>query len=147
MARTSQRDFHGRDILGPVAGHLSKGARPEEIGTPIDTWVELALPAPQVTADRVDGEVLFVDDFGNLITNLTAEIFLRTQARIHSVSLAGSKVDARPVRTYADGKSGELVILASSGGTIEIAEVRGNAALRLGVKAGVAMSLLLRPEM
>src|SRR5438128_2566059 len=62
--------FHGRDILAPVAGHLSRGLPPDELGPRTSQWVTLNLPAPRPGAKRIEGEVVFVDDFGNLITNI-----------------------------------------------------------------------------
>src|SRR5206468_2733487 len=68
--------FHGRDILAPVAAHLGLGVQPDQLGPPASRWVELTLPTPRLTAGRLEGEVLFVDDFGNLLTNLPGDVFL-----------------------------------------------------------------------
>src|SRR5262249_31773079 len=62
--------FHGRDILARVAAYLSLGISPAELGPPMTDWVQLAWPAPARRADGVRGEVIFVDHFGNLITNI-----------------------------------------------------------------------------
>src|SRR5206468_9746679 len=70
---TISSTFHGRDILAPVAGHLSLGIDPHELGPVANHWAELNLPEPRLTADGLKGEVLFVDHFGNMITNISAE--------------------------------------------------------------------------
>ncbi|MBZ0158861.1 MAG: SAM-dependent chlorinase/fluorinase [bacterium] len=63
--------FHGRDIFAPVAGHLSLGTEPAELGEPIDDYVRLALPrATPSGTSLIRGEVLHVDRFGNLVTNI-----------------------------------------------------------------------------
>jgi len=63
--------FHGRDIFAPVAAHLSLGAEPAEFGEPIDDYVRLALPRPApFGVSAIRGEILYVDRFGNLVTNI-----------------------------------------------------------------------------
>src|SRR5438874_151299 len=58
--------FHGRDILAPVAAHLSRGVSPDAIGEPVHDWVRWAPPTPSRGGGRITGEVVFVDHFGNL---------------------------------------------------------------------------------
>ena len=65
--------FHGRDILAPVAGLLAVGLAPETLGSPLAQLVELAIPEARICADHALGEVLLVDSFGNLITNIPAD--------------------------------------------------------------------------
>src|SRR5207237_605096 len=135
--------FHGRDILAPVAGHLSLGVEPRQLGPQATSWVELSLPAPRLGADCWEGEVLFVDDFGNLITNLPGEAYVPCRDRMHSVTLGGHAV-RRQVRTYGEAEEGELVVLIASAGTIEIAEVQGNAAQRLQAGIGTPVTVLFK---
>jgi S-adenosylmethionine hydrolase len=124
--------FHGRDILAPVAGHLSLGLDAALLGPVLTTWVQLPLPSARRTVSGWEGEVVFVDDFGNLITNVPADSI---GPRWAWVEIAGQRLD-RQVRSYGDAGAGTLVTLASSVATLEIAVVQGNAAERLGVKAG-----------
>src|SRR5262249_42628279 len=65
--------FHGRDILAPVAGHLSRGLDPRQLGPEAADWNRVELPSLDRDATSIRGEVLFVDDFGNLITNIPGE--------------------------------------------------------------------------
>src|SRR5262249_42787003 len=65
--------FHGRDILAPVAGWLSRGLDPQCLGPVVAHWVDLPLPIPDWGPKEIKGEVLFVDDFGNLLTNIPGE--------------------------------------------------------------------------
>src|SRR5581483_3627173 len=62
--------FHGRDIFAPVAGHLSLGVQPSDLGPRVTEWVRLTLREPTAMADGVQGEVVIVDPFGNLVTNI-----------------------------------------------------------------------------
>ena len=65
------KTFHGRDIFSPAAAHLSRGAKPEEFGDEIKDYVFLAENKPQIISDGIEAEIIHIDRFGNLITNLT----------------------------------------------------------------------------
>jgi S-adenosylmethionine hydrolase len=127
--------FHGRDILAPVAGHLSLGVPADALGPSVSSWVRLEEPALVRTAADVTGAVVFVDDFGNLITNIPAtelpEGALRVTVGPHGVS--------RRVRAYAEAAPGQPVALVSSSGLLEIAVPQGNAARQLGVGVGTTV--------
>src|SRR5947208_810352 len=73
--------FHGRDILAPVAARLSLGEDPRSLGTPFDDWLRLEIPSPTIEPDRLVGEVIFIDHFGNLITNIPGTEFARMSDR------------------------------------------------------------------
>ena len=73
--------FHGRDILAPVAARLSLGEDPRSLGTPFDDWLRLEIPSPTIEPDRLVGEVIFIDHFGNLITNIPGGEFARMSDR------------------------------------------------------------------
>jgi S-adenosylmethionine hydrolase len=130
--------FHGRDIFAPAAGHLSRGLDPRELGPQTDSWVRLPSFPAQQTGDRITGEVLFVDRFGNLLTNIPAECVGKPRA-----VLVGDKEVTRWVRTYADAAPGTLVALTGSSGHVEIALCQGNAARRLGAAVGTPVCVLL----
>jgi S-adenosylmethionine hydrolase len=127
--------FHGRDILAPVAGWLSRGLDPSLLGPPVTSWVELDLPAPMTEHDRVSGEVAFVDSFGNLITNISAETLAGLGSGQVRVEI-GEETISGLARTYAEGAAGTLLALISSGGLLEVAVNKGSAADRLRVVAG-----------
>jgi S-adenosylmethionine hydrolase len=134
--------FHGRDIFAPVAGHLSLGVKPEELGPAADTWIKLSWPAPRITPQAIEGEVLVVDDFGNLITSIPGEEYLRNLTSARRITVGGSLVE-RQVRTYGEAPPGTLVGLVSSAGMFEVAVVQGNAARRLGAAAGTLVQIEL----
>jgi S-adenosyl-L-methionine hydrolase (adenosine-forming) len=123
--------FHGRDVLAPVAGHLSLGVPPAELGPRVTTWERLRLPQPVELPDGIRGEVVIVDHFGNLVTNIPAHALPSRW----SVRLPGGEA-ARSVRTYGEAEPGVLVALTGSSGRLEVAVVNGSAAARLGLGVG-----------
>jgi S-adenosylmethionine hydrolase len=133
---TVSATFHGRDILAPAAGHLSRGVGIEEIGSDCPEWVELRLPEPVLAGDVVRGLVVFVDRFGNLVTNIPAGA-VRPGAEVH---LPGG---GRPrlVRTYGEAEPGTPVALIGSNGRLEVAVVNGSAAGQFGLTAGAAVEV------
>lgn len=136
--------FHGRDVLAPVAAHLSLGLDPALLGPLVSEWVRLEVSRAHEMADGMAGEIAFVDDFGNLITNITTAMLRGAPAACW--------VDAQPVqpvrwvRTYADAVPGETVLLLSSSGYLEIAVVQGNAARKLGAGIGTPVVVKFAPE-
>jgi len=131
--------FHGRDILAPVAGHLANGLAPIELGNAVIDPVQLPFPQPQREGDRIRCEVVFVDHFGNLLTNMHREDWLGVT--IVEVEVLG--IRPRWVRTYGEASPGEVVALWSSGGWLEIAVVQGHAAHRLNLGRGVPVLVTL----
>lgn len=126
--------FHGRDIFAPVAGHLSLGLDPAHLGPVMTGWVSLEPAGFTTMSGGLAGEVAFVDDFGNLISSIPASRL----AGAPTECLVGGKSlgMVRRVRTYAEAEGGELVLLASSTEHLELAVVRGSAAVRLGARIG-----------
>jgi S-adenosylmethionine hydrolase len=138
--------FHGRDIFAPVAGHLSRGLDPASLGPATDSWVRLETQPPQPRADGVMGEVVFIDHFGNLITNIpAASLGEPTDPHLHLVIGKNARHLFRWVRTYAEAKRGTLVALTSSSGTLEIAMAQGSAARRLLARIGTRVVVKRRP--
>lgn len=131
--------FHGRDIFAPVAAHLSLGVGPGDLGPVHPDPVLLPTRPAEAVGNGWRGEVQFVDDFGNVITNIPAADVKALPVR---VAIGGGHPHHVPwVRTYAEAAPGELVCLFSSDGFFELAEVNGNAARRLGVREGAAVEL------
>ena len=73
MLTKMSETFHGRDIFAPATAHLSKGTKPSDFGPPITDYVFPEYAKPQVKNNHLVGEVLHIDDFGNIITNISAE--------------------------------------------------------------------------
>ena len=125
------RTFHGRDVFAPAAAHLSKGAPPEEFGPAVRNVVWLNVPTPIQSAGQIEGRVVHVDRFGNLITNIA--LVDEGAGRAVVVEVAGLRIDGLS-RSYEDS-AGVLAIVGSHG-TLEIAVRDGNAARQFGVGVG-----------
>ena len=133
--------FHGRDIMAPVAARLSLGLDPEKLGRPLTKLTGLDWPQARVTPARIEGTVLQIDSFGNLLTNITAEM-LAGRPTDHRVCIACNIYETWGIyRTYADQPSGTLIALVGSHGRLELAIVGDNAAQRLGIQAGTPVVL------
>jgi S-adenosyl-L-methionine hydrolase (adenosine-forming) len=126
--------FHGRDVFAPVGAHLANGVPLTSLGEPVDDPHLITLPQPQPTATGWQSEVVLLDGFGNICTNLPGSWLPREKekitVRIGQVTLQGRS------HTFGDAGPGELVALIDSTGHLAIAEVNGNAAERLKVQIG-----------
>jgi len=126
--------FHGRDVFGPVAGLLASGRlSAQEVGAEMQ-----ATPALEGVDPRRQGagEVVVVDRFGNLITDI--ECSTEPEQRPSQVRVGGLSLVLN--RCYADVAPGELLALVNSFGTIEIAVREGSAAQKLGFGRGVPVT-------
>ena len=131
--------FHGRDVLAPAAMRLLDGMPPEALGPTITDLVRLPLPEPRDGAAGLEGEVIHVDAFGNLVTNLPAELWPLVVAA-GGLQVGGHLVTTL-VRTYGDAAPGTPVVLVGSQGFIEAAVVAGHAAARLGAGRGTRVAI------
>jgi S-adenosyl-L-methionine hydrolase (adenosine-forming) len=125
--------FHGRDIFAPIAGHLAAGVPLTELGRPINDPVILKLPQPKRTSAGLQGEIIHIDHFGNLTTNIRREHLRDTSKLI--VQLGTQQVGGL-VKTFGESSVGQAVALYGSTGDLIVAIVNGNAAQSLGVKVG-----------
>lgn len=125
--------FHGRDIFSPVAGHLAAGTPLDKLGTMIDDPVRLALPRPERTPHGWRGQVIHIDHFGNIATNI--ELIHLAGRKVETVSLGGVNIDGM-VSTFGERPPGELISLFGSTGNLLVCEVNGSAASRLNVRIG-----------
>lgn len=131
--------FHGRDILAPVAAHLAQGGLPEELGSRQDELITHAWPRPSVLTDAIEGEVFYLDSFGNLVTNIPAGLLLRLEDRSRATVSCGGHVISGIGNAYGHSAPGATVALVGSHGRLEIAIVNGNAARQLGIGTGAAV--------
>jgi S-adenosylmethionine hydrolase len=136
---TPSDTFHGRDIFAPVAAHLSLGVKYPEIAPGAIDPVMLPKRCAVTFGKRWSGEVQFIDDFGNVITNVPT---CKLKSLPVKVTLGGASLGVvRWVRTYSEAAPGELVCLFSSDGYFELAQVNGNAARKLNADVGAAIEL------
>ena len=136
---TISRTFEGRDRFAPAAAWLATGVQIPALGRPVSSLVRLHVPRPRATDAGIDGEVLRVDRFGNLITNIDL-VALSPVLGTVAVHL-GSHVIPQIVSTYAGAKPGELCALVGSSDRLEIAVSGGSAAATLGLGRGAVVQL------
>lgn len=134
------RTFHGRDVFAPVAAHLSRGVPLREFGPPVSDPVRLAQASPRHEGDTLTGRVVFIDRFGNALTNLTLQALHMAFGRDISPERMSVTVLDRMVtglaRSYGDAPVGTILAIVGSSGRLEIAQVGGNAATRVGIGEG-----------
>jgi S-adenosylmethionine hydrolase len=135
--------FHGRDVFAPVAAHLSMGVPAADFGPATNAIVELDLPAPVTDARGVRGEVIYVDHFGNLITNIDSAVLAVFHGQALSVSIGANAV-AGPATAYAAVEAGTPVALIGSSSVLEIAVRNGHAAQALGAGPGTPVRVEVR---
>ena len=133
--------FHGRDIMAPVAAHLSLGVSPERLGPVIESIQELELPKARIRPGRIDGVIVEVDSFGNLITNITADLLAGYPTDERACIVCGIYETWGILSAYAQQHAGMFIALIGSTGRLELAMVRDNAAERLGLQAGMPVTV------
>ncbi len=133
--------FHGRDIFAPAAAYLAKGIAIEEFGPQITNIVRPEFSKVSRSKNLLIGEVLHVDDFGNIITNISAKDITEFEEGMLLVELPNQKVQVKVSRAYADSKPQEPLAIIGSHNYLEIALNQGNAAAKFGSKAGDKITL------
>ncbi|MGI9457734.1 MAG: SAM hydrolase/SAM-dependent halogenase family protein [Aeoliella sp.] len=133
--------FHGRDIMAPVAARLSLGLDPAELGPTCNDFVRIPLPEAASVGQKIEGEVVEVDSFGNLITNITRDM-LDGVPRGEGVRVRCDDHETIGIfNAYADQPPMTLVALISSGDKLELAIVDESAKTMLGVSDGVRVTV------
>lgn len=114
--------FHGRDIFAPVAAHLSLGLSPREVGERVSKIKEIPLPEPLLRKGQIRGEVIHVDHFGNLVTNIDRDVFERAfgHAVENRVVRMGRGREVPLLRCYQDVKPGKGLGYFGSFGCLEM---------------------------
>ena len=130
--------FHGRDVFAPAAARLANGEALRDLGPRVVHAHLDPLPTPVKGEKHLVGEVVYIDHFGTLITNLPREAFGATRA-----VRVGGEFEVQAGRTFRDVQQGELVAFVGSGGTVEIAARDQSAALVTGVGIGGEVRLAL----
>lgn len=133
------RTFEGRDRFAPVAAHLANGTALAELGPPAEALLLLDVPVAVEQGGLVRGDVLCVDRFGNLITNIERAALTRLGPDV-VVRVGGQTLQL--LSAYGDARPGEALALVGSSERLEIAVNGGSAARHLGLGAGASVSVL-----
>jgi hypothetical protein len=133
------RTFHARDVFAPVAANLAGGEAPERLGPGIRDPVRLPHAMPETGAGQVAGCVMFVDHFGNALTNIEARDLAQAFPGVPDAALEVRVLDHTLqglAPTYGARPRGACVAVVGSSGRLEIAQVGGDCAARLGIGEG-----------
>jgi len=138
--------FHGRDIFAPVAAWLTRECTLQQLGPPVRQPVRLKIPVVTRVRDAlIQGAILAVDNFGNLITNLTPQdvpIYGGDASRSCKI-VAGQREITQFRRTFGEGASGELFVIPGSSGYLEIVMRDRPAAAELRLGPGAPIGVIL----
>ena len=132
--------FHGRDMFGPVAAHLACGVSPAKFGPRVEALNTMPINVPRRAGNAVVGEILHIDHYGNIVTNVTPDLL----GELHvghqlSFTVEGRHWTAPFCVTYGTQPAGSLLALVSSGDTLEIACTEGSAAAHVQAQPGVSI--------
>lgn len=137
--------FHGRDVFAPVAAYLAMGRLPYEVGSEIDDYLIPKYAKPAVEGGTLTGEVLHIDDFGNIITNISAKDLNKIDAEKDAsllVKLGRKFLSLRYCSAYGEVAVNGLLAVIGGHGFLEIAINQGNAASKLKARVGMNMQIV-----
>ena len=142
------KTFHGRDIFAPAAAHLLNGVKPEEFGSEISEATKPEFVKTTLKNGVMVGEVLHVDGFGNIITNIKEEEVAENHLKgTVNVELPDYKLKLRFCKAYGETGPREPLALIGSHGFLEIALNQGSAATKFKAKPGDKIKLLLQDRL
>ncbi|MCS7244538.1 MAG: SAM-dependent chlorinase/fluorinase [candidate division WOR-3 bacterium] len=128
VSETASPTFHARDVFAPTCAKIALSENLENL-KPIEKILEFDFRKVEVYRDYVVGEVIYIDDFGNLITNIEFD------EKFKMVEINGIRV-YKKVRTYANASKGDIVFLKGSYEFLEISRVEDDLKSFLDAKIG-----------
>lgn len=145
LSKRQAPTFAGRDVFAPVAAHIAKGVLLESLGPRLRGLKKLEIPDALITSDRILGSVIYVDSFGNLITNIPREAINRKISIGERLPLKIGSIEEELLytRSYGFVGRGEPLLLIGSFGLLEIAVNQARASERFKASVGTTVELLL----
>lgn len=128
--------FHGRDIMAPVAAHLSRGFDPDQLGPTRRRWTPLPWSGATKLANRIEGEIVFVDSFGNLVTDIDRNMLVGVPTDDSVTVRSGGHETCGIFTTYGEQPPMTLIALVGSNDQLELAIVDDSAKMMLGLEVG-----------
>jgi S-adenosylmethionine hydrolase len=137
--------FHGRDIFTPVAAYVADHTPLEKFGPRVQDILELPMPEPAVLAGPcIEGMVVYVDRFGNLMTNIEQDLLATTFGAGAAVCVqVADETVLGPLASYSEAAPGQLLSILNSAGLLELAIRDASAAVHL--RADVGTRVLVEP--
>jgi hypothetical protein len=142
--RPSSMTFHGRDIFAPAAAHLALGVAPHTFGPRLDRFCQLALPRMVRQGNVLEAEIIYIDAFGNLCTNISDRDLPAPPTPGLRITMDAIHIDGLSVN-YAAAAVGRYVALINSWGLLEIAVNQGDARRTSGAKVGDKVRVFVAP--
>ena len=139
--KASSATFHGRDIFAPVAAHLSLGVPPANFGEPLSSFVTLRVPQVVREKNQLVGEIIYIDGYGNLFTNISERDLTGLSGNRIKVAV-GSVIIRGLASSYDSVEANDLAALINSWGVLEIAANKGNAREKCGAKVGDKITVI-----
>lgn len=140
MLENISQTFHGRDIFAPIAGYVSRGIKLSEIGPKLNLSeiAKITFNKPIIRDKKIIGEILYIDGFGNIVTNIDANIIKKLCIGRHRISLeiAEHKYMLPLVKSYSDVDRGKPLLIIDSFNMLEIAINGGDASKYFSTKNG-----------
>lgn len=130
--------FHGRDIFAPVAAHLAKGCHPSDFGKEIKDFAVPDFAEPYLEENFIKGEILYVDGFGNIITNISSELLQLSdfEDKKVKIKIGGVSTAVKFCYAYGDVSTGKGLAIIGGHDFLEFSVNQGNAAEFFKVKSG-----------
>lgn len=139
--------FPEKKIFSKAAAALSLGVPVEELGTPLDSYNRKLGRQMRVSKNSISGHVIHVDHYGNLITNIQKDAFLKVRKeRNYNVTFGRESVD-RIFPSYQFVEDGDCVAIFNDADVLELAISKGNAKELLGLSYDSSVSILFNPEL
>ena len=148
FSRNISNTFHGRDIMAPIAAELARGMAPDRVGsaTTPECCVQLEFPKPVIFSSTIEGEIIHIDHFGNMRTNITrADLDEFPPGSFAELRINGQQITIFAA-AYADAPPRHPLALIDSAGYLEIAVNRGNAARFLNAAVGAKVYVAMRGQ-
>jgi S-adenosylmethionine hydrolase len=144
MLNPVSNTFHGRDVFTPIAAHIINGVIFEQIGPIISDFVDLDFGKFEITDKTATGKIIYVDSFGNIITNINGFRLRQVLGYDKKIMLSagGKRLEIPFVKSYNFVKKGELLATIGSSNLFEIALNQGDAGKKLGVKPDDEVKIL-----
>ena len=133
--------FHGRDVMAPVAAHLSMGVDMAQLGSSLENLVRLDFPIPTFEGHEIRGEVVWIDNFGNVVTNIDLDALSEIDIQSAKVGFLNQEIEGIN-RTFGERPLGDLVAYIGSSSCLEIALVNGNLADAYHVSPGESINVI-----
>ena len=141
--RPTSATFHGRDIFAPIAAYLSLGLPARDFGEEVEDFVRLPWPTLRRSEQSIEGEIVYIDGFGNLVTNISEREL--ASASKENIALSLGDVTVRGlVNNYTAGQNGGFIALVNSWGLVEVSRYRDSAKARSQAEIGDRVQLRLK---